>query len=45
MAQAKDERLSEEDKYLSEEIVLVSKEVTFGYNGLKGWAEDKCILG
>ena len=44
MAQVEDERLSEEDKSLLEEIVLVNKEVSFGHNGLKGWAEDKCIL-
>ena len=45
MAQAEDERLFEKDKSLSEEIVLVSKEVSFGHNGLRGWAEDKCLLG
>ena len=45
MAQAKDEKLSEESKSLSEEVILVSEEVSFGYNGLMGWVEDKCILG
>ena len=45
MAQVEDERLSEEDKSLSEETVLVNKEVSFGHNDLRGWAEDKCILG
>ena len=45
VAQAKDERLFEEDKSLLEEVMLVSKEVSFGYNGLIGWAKDKCILG
>ena len=45
VAQAKDEDLSEEEKYLSEETVLVNKEVSFGHNGSRTWAEDKCILG
>ena len=45
MAQAEDERMSEEDKFLLEEIVLVNREVSFGHNGLRGWVEDKCILG
>ena len=45
MAQAEDERLFEEDKSLLKVIVLVSKEVSFGHNGLRGWAEDKCIIG
>ena len=40
MAQAEDERLSKKDKSLSEDVMLVSKEVSFGYNGLIGWAED-----
>ena len=44
MAQADDERLSEKDKSLLEEIMLESKEVSFGHNGLIGWAKDKCIL-
>ena len=44
MAQADDERLSEEDKSLSEEIMLVIKEVSFGHNDLIGWAKDKCII-
>ena len=35
MAQAEDERLFEENKSLSIEIVLVSKEVSFGRNGLR----------
>ena len=45
MAQAKDEGLSKEKKSLSEETVLVNKEVSFGDNGSRTWAEDKCILG
>ena len=45
VAQAKDEKLSEESKSLSEKVILVSEEVNFGHNGLMGWAEDKCILG
>ena len=45
MAQAEDEGLSEEEKSLSKEAVLVNKEVNFGHKGLRGWAEDKCILG
>ena len=45
MAQAEDERLFKEDKSLLEETVLVSKEVSSGHNGLKGWVEDECILG
>ena len=44
MAQAEDEKLFEEDKYLSEEVMLVSEEISFDHNGLMGWAEDKCIL-
>ena len=31
-------------KSLSEKTMLVNKEVSFGHNGLRGWAEDKCIL-
>jgi len=45
VAQAKDERVSKEDKFLSEETVLVDNEVSFGHNGLRGWAKDECILG
>ena len=41
MAQAEDEGLSEEDKSLAEEIVLLNKEVFFSHNSLR----DKCILG
>ena len=44
MAQAEDERLSEEDKYLTEETVLVNKKVSFGHNGSRRWAEDKNLL-
>ena len=44
MAQAEDERLSEEDKSLTEEIVLVNKKVSFDHNGSRRWAEDKYIL-
>ena len=45
MAQAEDERLSEQEKFQSEETVLVNKDVSFGHNGSKGWAEDKYLLG
>ena len=45
MAQAEGERTSEEDISLSEEIVLVNREVSFGHNDLRGWVEDKCTLG
>ena len=45
MAQGEDEGLFEEEKSLSKETVLVHKEVSFGHNGLRGWAKDKCILG
>ena len=45
VAQAENEDLSEEEKSLSEKIVLVNKEVSFGHNGSRRWAEDKCILG
>jgi len=45
MAHAEDEGLSEEDKSLAEETVLLNKEVCFGHNNLRGSAEDKCILG
>ena len=44
MAQVEDEKLSKEDKSLSEEVILVSEEVSFGHNGLMGWVDDKCIL-
>ena len=40
-----DEGLFKEEKSLLEETVLVNKEVSFGHNGSRGWAEDKCILG
>ena len=36
MAQVEDEKLSKEDKSLSEEVILVSEEVGFGHNGLMG---------
>ena len=45
VAQGEDEGLSKEEKFLSNETVLVNKEVSFGHNGLRGWAKDKCILG
>jgi len=45
VAQAEDERMSKKDKSLLEETVLVNKGVSFGHNGLRGWAKDKCILG
>ena len=35
VAQAEDERLSEEDKSLTEETVLINKKVSFGHNGLR----------
>ena len=43
-AQAEDKVLSEEEKSLSKETVLVNKEVSFGHNGSRGWADDKCII-
>ena len=43
-AQAEDERTTEKDKSLSGDIVLVNRKISFGHNGLRGWAEDKCIL-
>ena len=45
MAQAEDEGLSEREKSWSEETGLVNKEVSFGLNGLRGWVEDRCLLG
>jgi len=30
---------------LLEETALMNKEVSFGHNGSRRWAEDKCILG
>ena len=45
VAQAENRGLSEEKKSLSEETVLMNKEVSFGHNGSRGWVEDKCILG
>ena len=36
VAQAEDKGLSDEEKSLSEETVLMNKEVSFGYNGLRG---------
>ena len=45
VAQAEDKGLSGEEKSLLEENVLVNKDVSFGHNGSKGWAEDKCLLG
>ena len=45
MAQAEDNDLSEEEKSLSEEIVLMDKKVSFGHNGSREWTEDECILG
>ena len=45
MAQIEDERLSEEDKSLTEETVLVNKKVSFGHNGSRRWAEDEYLLG
>ena len=44
MAQVEDKDLSEEEKSSSEEIVLMDKKVSFGHNGSRGWAKDKCIL-
>ena len=45
VAQAEDKGLSEKEKFSSEETVLMNKEVSFGHNGLRGWAEDECVLG
>ena len=45
MAQAEDNDLSEGEKSLSEEKVLIDKKVSFGHNGSREWAEDECILG
>ena len=45
VAQAKDNGLFEEEKFSLEETVLMNKEVSFGHNGSRGWAEDKCLLG
>ena len=45
MAQAKDKRLSKEEKSSSEETMLVNKEVSFGHNSSREWVKDKCILG
>ena len=44
VVQAKDERLSKQGKSWSEETVLVNKESSFGHNGSRGWAKDKCLL-
>ena len=45
VAQVEDKGLSEEEKSLSEETVLVNKEVSFSHNGSRGWTKNKCILG
>ena len=45
MVQAEDKGLSEKEKSSSEKTVLMNKEVSFGHNGLRGWAEDECVLG
>ena len=37
--------MSEEEQTLSGELVLVIGEVSFGYNGPRGWAEDEYLLG
>ena len=44
-AQSEDEKSSEEEWTLSRESVLVNEEVSFGHNGLVGWAEDECLFG
>ena len=44
-AQSKDVKSSEEGWTLSEESVLVSEEVSFGYKGPWGWSEDEYIIG
>ena len=36
MAQAKDKRLSEEEKSLLKETMLLNKNVSFGHNGSRG---------
>ena len=45
MVQVEDNDLSEEEKSLLEEIVLINKNVSFGHNGLRECVEDKCVLG
>ena len=35
VAQAEDKDLSEEEKFSSEETVLMNKKVSFGHNGLR----------
>ena len=45
VAQVEDKDLSEKEKSSSEEIVLMDKNVSFGRNGSREWAEDECILG
>ena len=45
VVQVEDKDLSEEEKSLSEEIVLINKNVSFGHNGLRECAEDECVLG
>ena len=45
MAQAEDKDLSEKEKSSSEETVLRNKNVSFGHNGSREWAEDEYVLG
>ena len=45
VTQAEDKDLSEEEKSLSKEIVLINKKVSFGHNGLRECAEDECVFG
>ena len=44
MAQAKDKDLSEEEKSLSEENVLMNKNVGFGHNDSIEWAKNEYVL-
>ena len=45
VAQAEDKDLSKEENSSSEEIVLINKKVSFGYNGSRECAEDECVFG
>ena len=45
MAQVENRDLSEEEKFLSEETVVMNKKVSFGHNGLIKWAEGEYVLG
>ena len=45
MAQAKDKDLSEKEKSLSEENVLMNKNVGFSHNCSIEWAKNEYVLG